>query len=46
VGTRGRILGAVKEGHILSEAWWSLQGKRGLFTPEGVKFNASATFLT
>lgn len=22
---------AVKEGHVLAEAWWSAQGKRGLF---------------
>ena len=31
---------AVKEGHILAEAWWTEQGKRGLFTPEGIKFKA------
>jgi hypothetical protein len=31
---------AVKEGHVLAEAWWTEHGKRGLFTPEGVKLDA------
>jgi hypothetical protein len=35
---------AVKAGHILAEAWWTLQGKRGLFTSEGIKFHAVSFF--
>ena len=31
---------AVEEGHMLAEAWWTRQGRRALFLPEGVKFNA------
>jgi hypothetical protein len=31
---------AVQEGHMLAEAWWTKQGRRALFLPEGVKFNA------
>jgi endo-1,4-beta-D-glucanase Y len=30
----------VQEGHMLAEAWWTKQGRRALFLPEGVKFNA------
>jgi hypothetical protein len=31
---------AVQEGHMLAEAWWTKQGRRALFLPGGVKFNA------
>lgn len=31
---------AIKEGRQLAEVWWIGQGKKGLFTPEGIKFNA------
>ena len=31
---------AVQEGHMLAESWWTRQGRKALFLPEGVKFNA------
>ena len=31
---------AVLEGHMLAEAWCMKQGRRALFLPEGVRFNA------
>jgi hypothetical protein len=31
---------AAQEGHLFADAWWARQGRRALFLPEGVKFNA------
>jgi hypothetical protein len=36
---------AAQEGHLFADAWWARQGRRALFPPEGVKFNALTSQL-